>query len=956
MAKPWEMYGPEPPKKPTPKAAPVTPARRKAAQESYKGIENRLATRIANMPASQQAEARKAFAASAGTKQLRAMAGLPAVTTRNEEIQSIARSRLGSKAGKKADASMGDSIARGVSAFSPFLGSMVKGALPDEKAAAFGAGVEQGAFGLPTRLRAGVNYLQDMISGKDADYGRSFDIETAENRMRQERAPGTALAGNLVGGVGSGIGVTRGVAAAGTRLAASAAPAAAKVGNVIQRATTLRRGERVKNTVKVVGAGTAAGTAQALGEGSDVMTGAAIGAAAPIVLGGGVKLIQGASSVIRQGTRPFSSSIPKAIREVIKQDPAEIAARQAALSNQVGGNVPVIAALNDQDFKAVTDKVLKRSPDALEAAKSNTGQYIRSFMDRMLRHVNDAGKAGDAQNTNIGDLAQLRKDTGDDLMRPIADRQLDLTQLPLDDLERQITRQIGGRIQGLAPRINEALKDLSPDQLDELGLDASDVAAARKLITDWGLGTPVQVTVREMDSLRRALQAASKGSMTSNPANAMAYRNAAQSVRDFVESEVPAYGQMVDTFAAQSRMMEGFKTAAAGKRITDIEDDLLRNNLRTAEGHVGLKAGELYRQREAVTGKPTQAIASARDFAAQGRLTRQPSMEPDAAQPGTVTENLGEVPSARLADASQGETAVMGRMIDTDRLAAISRNEDGAISPEEIAYGALLGNALASTQARFVARLLDKFPTGMNEKVATRISNMLFSQDAAMSREALDALRRAGMLETEVSRLMSRALPASFAAGQVAALEKGLDEPVRPERAQNSPGLGTQVEGQTEPGPWDDYADDGREMGDSPYTSQLQELFENESPELVDLIERVAQQESGGQQFRPDGSPVTSSAGAIGVMQVMPGTAPEAAALAGVAFDDNAYRNDPAYNQLIGIAYLSEMLRRYDGDVDLALAAYNAGPGAVDQSLQQGDNWLASLPAETQDYVTRINS
>jgi len=145
-------------------------------------------------------------------------------------------------------------------------------------------------------------------------------------------------------------------------------------------------------------------------------------------------------------------------------------------------------------------------------------------------------------------------------------------------------------------------------------------------------------------------------------------------------------------------------------------------------------------------------------------------------------------------------------------------------------------------------------------------------------------------------------------------------------------------------------------MTDSPYTEDLQAVYDTESPELLDLIDRVAQQESGGQQFDQEGNPLTSSAGAIGVMQVMPGTAPEAARLAGVPFDEEAYRTDPTYNRLIGIAYLSEMLRRYDGDVELALAAYNAGPGAVDRVINRGGNWLAALPAETQDYVTRILS
>ena len=92
-------------------------------------------------------------------------------------------------------------------------------------------------------------------------------------------------------------------------------------------------------------------------------------------------------------------------------------------------------------------------------------------------------------------------------------------------------------------------------------------------------------------------------------------------------------------------------------------------------------------------------------------------------------------------------------------------------------------------------------------------------------------------------------------------------------------------------------------------------------------------------------------------MQVMPDTGPEAAQLAGVPWDENAYRTDAAYNELIGIAYLSELLRKYDGDVTRALAAYNAGPNRTDHALNKhGDTWLASMPAETQDYVVKVGT
>ncbi|MDH4386800.1 MAG: lytic transglycosylase domain-containing protein [Caulobacter sp.] len=99
-----------------------------------------------------------------------------------------------------------------------------------------------------------------------------------------------------------------------------------------------------------------------------------------------------------------------------------------------------------------------------------------------------------------------------------------------------------------------------------------------------------------------------------------------------------------------------------------------------------------------------------------------------------------------------------------------------------------------------------------------------------------------------------------------------------------------------------------------------------------DLLEAVAWRES---RFRQT---AVSSAGAIGVMQLMPATARD------LAVDPH----DLDQNVHGGAAYLRRMLNRYDGDLVKALAAYNAGPGAVDR--------YRGVPPyrETQDYVAAI--
>lgn len=110
--------------------------------------------------------------------------------------------------------------------------------------------------------------------------------------------------------------------------------------------------------------------------------------------------------------------------------------------------------------------------------------------------------------------------------------------------------------------------------------------------------------------------------------------------------------------------------------------------------------------------------------------------------------------------------------------------------------------------------------------------------------------------------------------------------------------------------------------------------------------------ESGGIHRQSDGSLTRSPKGALGIAQIMPSTA----AKPGYGMSPiNLQTSTPQEQQAWATEYIGRIADKHKFTTEQAVAAYNAGPGAVQDAIKKSpNNWLAQLPKETRDYVPKV--
>jgi hypothetical protein len=908
----------------TPAAAPKPAAPKQTAPnqflDKYNSIRNGLASGETDPAKRSQALTR--FDSDPRAQQLRKLAGLAPLSTAQQEVRKTARQKM-------ADA--GTDIGSGATGFQ-----------------SASAGIARGMFGIPEMLAAaGERFLPSALTGNktDASYGNILQMIRSKDTAAIAANPTAGVlgevGGSIVGAGGAGKLINRGA----RRLAASSAPVLARIGNAVENLGTLRKGAKLANAGKLVAAGAGAGGAQAAGTGEDVVTGAAEGAVAAPVIAGGFKAAQVITRPFRDVLRLSSagailSRLTTATRDQLEQRAATY--RAATGAEPTLFELLPLADRNKILKQAVVgkDNVVERTSNAIRNRAQNLGPEMsaraqqiltpqRTFIHNGLRRDIAQARGGSLEPGDEEMIANAMESPTD--MAHLRDQEARAIMAPHE------TTNVTGNLEDLFPHVPGPAGT-------RVGTDP-EVAAVIRSAAGTLRARPQNagVTAGDITDMISSL----KGDLSRGGIEARTAQRAIDHLHDVLDTQAPDAGaaarQMSDAYAARSRMMEGMQEGTSTRLRNDVQVGTSRKQARVVgnaydspEGASGRSLGQGNRVLSDLGGSPEEALR-ATVKQSRGSTSRQ------------LEQNIGGP------EANQLTTAARAQDESAQALASASAKAQGGSgdgADAEMLVQAIAGlhpSSFITTKAGAMRKLLDM--TYIPETRARTIVDMVFSQDPAMRARALRAVGNEPNGATFLKYLAGTA-------GQLA-VDGNATDPSQQTDAESdfitaptiaqpaSDEIVPQEEPQAAPDASAAPAEDAQT--DSPYAPILQNIYAQENPDLVDLVQRVKRQESQGDQT------AVSNKGAVGIMQVMPATGPEAARLAGVPWDAEAFHSDAAYNEILGHAYLAQLLRKYKGDVSRALAAYNAGTGRVDDAEKShGEKWLAAMPAETQNYVARV--
>jgi hypothetical protein len=620
-----------------PQAAPPKSAPRPVAAPNefltrYNSIRNGLGAKFANDPA-KQAAAYARFDSDPRAQSLRKAAGLAPLSTANNDVKAVARQSVAQRV-RDAGADIG------------------KGATGFQSAA---AGISRGMFGIPEIVAAaGERFLPTALTGNktDASFGNILQMIRAKDTAAIDANPTAGLAGELGGGlVGANV-AGRAVMRGARSLAATGAPVVARVARAVEGVGTLRKGQKLANTGKLIATGAAGGGAQAAGTGEDVPTGIATGAVAAPVLAGGFK----AAQVI---TRPFRdvlrlSSAGRILSRLTTATQAQLEAKAASYRAATGAEPTLFELLPLADRNKILktaivgkDNVVEQTSNAIRSRAQNLGpemsarakqilqpqrEFIRQGITRDLTQAR-GGQLVDGDHEMIAnamesptDMLHLRDQEAKAIMAPHE------TTPVAPSLEEHVPADTRPRRHGNA-RSTPRFKTSS-------GTPRGSFASGARIPT---LPPGISRTLSR-----------SCGRCSAHGGNdAMVAERAINHLHDVLDTQAPDAGkaarEMSDAYAARSRMAEGMQEGNATRLRDEVQVGTsrkqartVRNAFDTSEGSGGRSLGQGNRILNDLGGSPEEALRSTVKQS-RGSTTRQ------------IGQNVGATEADQIATAARAQ-------------------------------------------------------------------------------------------------------------------------------------------------------------------------------------------------------------------------------------------------------------------------------------------------------------
>jgi hypothetical protein len=852
MSGPWEDYAPtQTPSAPKPKvkpaARPLTEKQRRESLDALRNSDAILNRELKGMTPAERKKALSIYYADPRIKKLRQEADLVPLASRDDEIKRVARRRVAKEA--PPTIIKPNTISRTISMLPG--GRLAQTILGTEQGQALSAGAEKGAFNLPVRARSAINYIAGLLGGEGRSYEDEFAISTEENRLKRERAPVTALLGEIGGGFASGGGAAKGI----TMLGSAVARQAPRAGNAIASLTRLEKGRRASNAAKIVGAGAGGGAAQALGEGEDVVEGAAIGAVAAPAVVGGVKLAEW--MIARPARDLLRLTTGKTwLRRTVSEPPEAIAARAEKFRRDTGTEPTLFEVLNAEDRQSVQG-LLRKLPgssreQASEAVRSRVGNMPRELSERTAAIT--APQQMQAARQIALDLAEARGTVGRPTREELALAQRavrDPTELEM--VRRTISRSIMKPFDDLPAY--ETLDEIMPTQqvLDGSTVrdEISDPEVAQLIRSAAGARrmSPDGLTIRDVSDILSDLRSdIGRGGIEGRAA-----QRAVNHLEDVIARDYPdaatAMQRMVDAHAARSRMLEGVSEGRATRVRENIpvtgakQARTVRNVYDTAEGSTGRAIGQRAEIMDDFGGTPNQAVARAGEIA-DAPLVRE-----------AIGRNLGDQAGRDIAAMSSAQAESLRR------LGALRRNVQGENNETDagdiiVATALLSPTSLLRTKA-LAGEMIVRALSGIPEGRANALVDMLFSQDRRMVARGLNLLESAG----QRGQAAVQEIAAAIAVGA-----QGADVINANNSAPSEASVSAEGEVIEEEGPWNEFAVEGVEVAQPDYDHYGRAVIEGLFPEAV-ITEDFRDADSDLGRANPDSFHVNSD-GAVDIRPI----------------------------------------------------------------------------------------